>query len=157
MEINKLVDVGLMAKLLFCEKYSESGYSNLSMIVAVAEVLGAYIPKELRLSNWGVELTPEQIECKQCTFTPVDSDGNPRSTDAGVDAIASLRLYEKLTTALDSKATSLGQDIPEDWYSFNSARGEPTRVDLSFRGEELPWTPRVCPWFFLGKFQGYYQ
>ncbi|KAJ7258999.1 ribonuclease H-like domain-containing protein [Mycena rebaudengoi] len=138
-EINNLVDAGLMAKLLYCEKYSDSGYNNLSMTVSVAEVLGAYIPKDLRLSDWSIDLTPEQIQY------------------AGLDAIASLQLYNKLTLALDEKATSIGQDIPEDWYSFNSARGEPTRVGLSCKGEELPWSPRICPWFFLGKFQGYYQ
>ncbi|KAJ7502484.1 ribonuclease H-like domain-containing protein [Mycena galericulata] len=142
-DMRNLVDVGLMARLLLAEKYPDTGYSNLSMAVSVQEVLGMDIDKDPRKSDWkgGDDnvLTGDQIRY------------------AAIDAVASLRLYEALVPALDEKSVRLNLDIPQGWYTFNSAYGEPTRTQLTHQGQVALWSTReTCTWFFGGKFQGYY-
>ncbi|KAJ7239908.1 ribonuclease H-like domain-containing protein [Mycena rebaudengoi] len=138
LELKNLVDAGMMARLLLCRKYSESSYSNLSMQIACAEVLGVYVNKDQRLSDWNGELDHEQIHY------------------AAVDAMASLRLYDKLLTELGLFEHQLGQTISVGWYTFNSTHGEATRTKKTIRGEEVPWATKDCPWFFGNKFQQYY-
>jgi ribonuclease D len=62
-DLMNMVDAGLMAKLWMCRKYSESSYSNLSMLISAAEVLKLYVDKEQRVSNWKEPLSEEQIMC----------------------------------------------------------------------------------------------
>lgn len=71
--------------------------------------------------------------------------------------MVSLRLYEELLPLLSQKEVDLGQTIPRDWYSFNSAYGDPVRIRKTIRGDSVPWAAKDCPWFFSNKFQGYYQ
>ncbi|KAJ7754692.1 hypothetical protein DFH07DRAFT_773681 [Mycena maculata] len=47
-ELVNLVDVGLMAKLVLCEKYQNTFYSNLSLKVSMEEILGYTITKDLQ-------------------------------------------------------------------------------------------------------------
>ena len=70
--------------------------------------------------------------------------------------MVALRLYEKMERELASKAANLGLVIPLGWYGFNSRLGEPTRLKRTIRGDEVPWSSKDCPWFFSGKFQGYF-
>lgn len=76
--------------------------------------------------------------------------------DAAIDAIASLRLLETLSVALAEKEKVIGKVIPSSWYTFNATEGEPTRVELSYRGAVIVWSTRDCSWYSGGKFQGYF-
>ncbi|KAJ7131527.1 ribonuclease H-like domain-containing protein [Mycena crocata] len=142
LEMMNVVDVGLMARLLLVENYTDGAYANLSMTNAVNDVLGLTISKKMQKSNWKGdahhELNEEQIKY------------------AAIDANASLRLYEALVPRLDTKRTASNIIIQEGWYTFNSAYGEPTRIKKTYWGKDAPWSTRDCPWFFSGKFQGYY-
>ncbi|KAJ7204280.1 ribonuclease H-like domain-containing protein [Mycena rebaudengoi] len=122
-ELQGLVDAGMMAKLLLAEKFEDTPYGNLSMEVCGAEILNYDIDKGPRTSDWTQELDDMQVQL-----------------DAAIDAMASLQLYENLLPALARKADELRQPIPRDWYSFNSQMGEPTRIQLTTRKIEVPWS-----------------
>ncbi|KAJ7229263.1 ribonuclease H-like domain-containing protein [Mycena rebaudengoi] len=139
LNLYNLVDTGLMAKLLLCQKYCDSGYSNLSMQISCAEILHCYVDKDQRTSDWKGELDQEQIEY------------------SAKDAMISLRLFHKLKEALDVKEADIAQVIPNGWYTFNSKYGEPVRQRKTIRGEDINWATKDCPWFIGGKFQNYYQ
>lgn len=64
-----MIDVGCMAKLLLAHNYPEQAYGNLSLQNSVAEVLGYYVDKGERESNWKGEnnsgkLNDNQVECE---------------------------------------------------------------------------------------------
>ncbi|KAJ6520783.1 ribonuclease H-like domain-containing protein [Mycena vulgaris] len=137
-EMRNLVDVGMMTKLLFSEKYPKMAYGNLALKTCVEEVLGYQLSKDLSASNWkAATLEDAQIEY------------------AGLDAIVSVRLYEVLVDALARKSIEIGQDIPTAWYTFNSKLGEPTRTKLGWDGAEIAWRTSDCTWYGQGKFIGY--
>ncbi|KAJ6474025.1 ribonuclease H-like domain-containing protein [Mycena vitilis] len=137
-EAMALVDGGLMAKLLLAEKYPKAAYGNLSLKTSVEEVLGFTMNKSLADSNWSAEeLSEEQKEY------------------AALDAVASLRLYDKLKEALPKRSVEIDADIPAAWYTFNTKRGEQTRVKRAADGSEIPWKLSDCTWYSGGKFQGY--
>ncbi|KAJ7466101.1 ribonuclease H-like domain-containing protein [Mycena latifolia] len=78
-----LVDVGMMARLLLAERYPKGSYGNLALKTCAQDVLGFELSKDLSVSDWAADkLEDEQLEY------------------AGLDAIASLRLYEVLEDAL---------------------------------------------------------
>jgi ribonuclease D len=62
-DLNNLVDVGLMARLLLAEKYAAGAYQNLSMDVAVREIMGCKLDKAEQLSDWSTDLTASQLRC----------------------------------------------------------------------------------------------
>ncbi|KAJ7759711.1 ribonuclease H-like domain-containing protein [Mycena maculata] len=76
-ELVNLVDVGLMAKLVLCEKYQNTSYSNLSLKVSVEEILGYTITKDLQKSDW----TKDNLDRDQIIY-------------AATDAVASLLLHD---------------------------------------------------------------
>ncbi|KAJ7622012.1 ribonuclease H-like domain-containing protein [Mycena polygramma] len=138
--VQNLVDVGLMAKLANPERYAEEDFAPLSLERCVKDVLGAQLDKSLQQSAWDEDLTAEQV------------------TYAGLDAQASLEVFNAVSVMLEQKGTTLGiGEIPEDWYSFDCREGKPTRREPSYRGDILPWSTRFCPWWSAGKFQGYYK
>ncbi|KAJ7115109.1 ribonuclease H-like domain-containing protein [Mycena crocata] len=141
LEMKNVVDVGLMARLLLVEKYTDGAYANLSMVNAMHDVLGFTISKKLQRSNWKGE--DEELTDEQKKY-------------AAIDANASLKLYEELVPRLQEMALQRDIRISEGWYTFNSSYGEPTRTKKTYWGKEAPWSTRDCPWFFTGKFQGYY-
>jgi ribonuclease D len=64
-EIQNVVDAGMMAKLLLAEKYPKLAYGNLALKTCVEDVLGYTIDKELATSDWAAtSLTEEQLKCK---------------------------------------------------------------------------------------------
>ncbi|KAJ7774993.1 ribonuclease H-like domain-containing protein [Mycena metata] len=137
-ELQGLLDAGMMARLLLCDRYTDGAFNNLSLADCAADVLGFRVDKGEQVSDWTQTLTVDQIRY------------------AGTDAIVALRLYERLVVELEVRATRLGTNIPIGWYGFNSRMGEPTRTKKTIRGEVVPWSTKDCPWFFSGKFQGYY-
>ncbi|KAJ6489530.1 ribonuclease H-like domain-containing protein [Mycena vitilis] len=138
--VQNLVDVGLMAKLAKPEKYAEEDFAPLSLERCVKDVLGMQLDKALQQSAWDEDLTAAQV------------------TYAALDAQASLEVFHVLSAMVRKKGVALGiQEIPEDWYSFDCQAGKPTRRMCSWRGEVLPWSTKFCPWWSAGKFQGYYK
>ncbi|KAJ6536051.1 ribonuclease H-like domain-containing protein [Mycena capillaripes] len=137
-EMMNLVDAGMMAKLLLAEKYPKTGYGNLSLKTSVQDVLGFSISKELSESDWSAdELTDEQKQY------------------AALDAVASLRLHDVLSSSLERRSIEIKTDIPSAWYTFNTKIGEPTRVKRAVDGTEIIWKATDCTWYGGGKFQGY--
>ncbi|KAJ7093621.1 ribonuclease H-like domain-containing protein [Mycena crocata] len=144
-DVNNFVDVGLMTRLTFMdEKYADQAYNFLSLKVALQDVLGLKIDKDLQKSNWR-------------------GDENGHLTDeqrkyAAIDAQASLRCYEKIVPLLHAKSarlqTTFNVSIPASWYTFNGRLAHPVRSRKNRMGVCAPWTP-VCTWFSGGKFQGY--
>ncbi|KAJ7923141.1 hypothetical protein B0H13DRAFT_1865245 [Mycena leptocephala] len=132
----KIRDTGMMARLLLAEKYRKQAYSNLSLKTSVEEVLGFSTEKDLAQSDWSAtQLTKEQIEY------------------AARDAVASLHLYQILKVRLEEKREEIGTAIPEGWYTFNSRLGDPTRARLATDGTEVIWKPSDCTWYTAGRFQ----
>ncbi|KAJ7157039.1 hypothetical protein C8R43DRAFT_949269 [Mycena crocata] len=107
-DLSGLVDCGLMAKLLFAERYPTGAFQNLSMDVCAADVLGFRLDKSLQS---GLLLT-----------------------DAATDAIVALRLYGVLTGLLEERSVALDREIPFGWYSFGSRMGEAVRLKKTIRG-----------------------
>lgn len=150
-----MVDAGLMARLVNVEKHQEEPYTNLSLNNAAAEVLGISVDKLYQKGvNWKREPHDAHklcepnvviIECKELTYS---------LTDAALDAVISLRLYENLAPVLQADGASQGKAVPEDWYTFNSTMGETVRTRLSVRGEEVPWSTKDCSWYSGNKYQG---
>ncbi|KAJ7108109.1 ribonuclease H-like domain-containing protein [Mycena epipterygia] len=56
-----MIDAGMMAKLWLAEKYGDTGYSNLSLEISTAEVLGYRVNKDLQTSDWKSDLSKEQL------------------------------------------------------------------------------------------------
>ncbi|KAJ7135573.1 ribonuclease H-like domain-containing protein [Mycena epipterygia] len=137
-DLNCLVDVGMMARLALAEAHTLGAYQNLSMDVCAREVLSCEVDKTQQVSNWRQRLTQQQIQY------------------AGTDAMVSLRLYEVLLPRLHLQALQLRREISPAWYCFNSRLGEAIRTKRTIRNEVVPWSTKDCPWFFAGKFQGYY-
>ncbi|KAJ7758171.1 ribonuclease H-like domain-containing protein [Mycena maculata] len=137
-ELVNLVDVGLMAKLVLCEKYQNTSYSNLSLKVSVEEILGYTITKDLQKSDW----TKDNLDRDQIIY-------------AATDAVASLLLHDALSIEMEIKGNEIGTKVPQAWYTFNTRFGEPVRTKLSFTGSEVQWKLSDCTWFAGGKFVGY--
>ncbi|KAJ7757328.1 hypothetical protein DFH07DRAFT_772811 [Mycena maculata] len=133
-----LVDVGLMAKLVLCEKYQNTSYSNLLLKVSVEEILGNTITKDLQKSDW----TKDNLDRDQIIY-------------ATTDAVASLLLHDTLSLEMEIKGNEIGTKVPQAWYTFNTRFGEPVRTKLSFTGSEVQWKLSDCTWFAGGKFVGY--
>ncbi|KAJ7205116.1 ribonuclease H-like domain-containing protein [Mycena rebaudengoi] len=138
-DVAHLVDVGLMARLQLAPDYGETNFGNLSLQTCAAEILGYQLDKGLATSDWSGDLSEAQL------------------TYAATDAAVSLMLHRQLESDLAEKAVDIRQPIYPGWYSFNSTYGEPTRIVRNVRGERVLWTTRDCPWFFSGKFQGYFM
>jgi hypothetical protein len=67
-DMNNVVDCGLIAKLLFAEKYKETSFTNLSLQQSVEDVLQHTISKDSQKTDWkgdkNSNITKEQKECK---------------------------------------------------------------------------------------------
>jgi ribonuclease D len=67
-DVNNVVDCGLMAKLLFAEKYKETSFTNLSLQQSVEDILNLTIAKEMQKTNWkgddNGDITDEQKKCE---------------------------------------------------------------------------------------------
>ncbi|KAJ7495934.1 ribonuclease H-like domain-containing protein [Mycena galericulata] len=137
-EMSNLVDAGMMTRLWIPNEYRDGPFGSVSMAECSAKILGFSIDKALQVSDWAAPLTREQVKY------------------AGTDAIVSLRLYEQLSLKLETRATIMGRDIPAGWYTFDTRMGEPTRRKRNIYNKVVPWSTKDCPWFFAGKFQGYY-
>ncbi|KAJ6470784.1 ribonuclease H-like domain-containing protein [Mycena vitilis] len=140
--IQNIVDAGLMAKLHVAHKYPDAPYGNLSLQQSVAEVLGRYISKEQCESDWKGK----------------DNDGDLNAAQkiyAATDACASLKLYEVLAPALEEKARNLRTTIPRNWYTMDGRYGDLMRKFPTVSGETVPWSVKDCFWYQGGKFQGY--
>ncbi|KAJ7462829.1 ribonuclease H-like domain-containing protein [Mycena galericulata] len=94
LDLVRLVDVGMMARLVLVEQYPSGAYQNLSLEVSVEQVLGYRMDKSEQVSDWSMPLKPSQVRY------------------AAVDAIAALRLYEHLLPRIRIQARTLGRDIP---------------------------------------------
>ncbi|KAJ7875021.1 ribonuclease H-like domain-containing protein [Mycena leptocephala] len=139
LEMNNLVDSGMMARLALTEKYAKQAYSNLALKTSVEDVLRFTINKDLGQSNWkAVKLSDEQIEY------------------AALDAMASVKLYDVLKDRLVQKSIDVGATIPEGWYTVNTKLGEPMRTKSAADGSEVIWKASDCTWYAAEKFQGYY-
>ncbi|KAJ7029485.1 ribonuclease H-like domain-containing protein [Mycena alexandri] len=133
-----MVDTGLMARLSLVDEFPKIGFANLSMQVAVEHVLGYALNKEESESNWASKkLTDEQINY------------------AGLDAVASLMLYDKLKVDLEAKTLAIGSPIPKGWYTYNTKHGDPIRIKKAQDGSDIGWKASDCNWWAAGKFQGY--
>ncbi|KAJ7124840.1 ribonuclease H-like domain-containing protein [Mycena crocata] len=101
-ELQRLVDPGLMTRLLLPDKFSEGGFQNVGMEDCAKEILGYRVDKSLQVSDWAARLSEEQIRY------------------AATDAVVALRLYEVLARRLEVESRIIGMDIPIAWYGFNS-------------------------------------
>ncbi|KAJ7619242.1 ribonuclease H-like domain-containing protein [Mycena polygramma] len=137
--VQNLVDVGLMTKLSNPERYKELDQGPLSLEACVQDLLHRRLDKELQQSDWATEITPLHIKY------------------AGLDAQASLEVYKLAKVALKKKSDDLSIEIPLEWYNFDVREGCPVRRMQTIDGEYLPWSPRFCPWYARGKFQGYFK
>jgi ribonuclease D len=67
-DMNNVVDCGLMAKLLFAEKYKETLFTNLSLQQSAEDILNLTIAKEMQKTNWkgddNGDITDEQKKCE---------------------------------------------------------------------------------------------
>ncbi|KAJ7705897.1 ribonuclease H-like domain-containing protein [Mycena metata] len=140
-DVNNVVDCGLMAKLLYAEKYANTPFTNLSLQTVAEETLKVTVSKAMQLSNWKGDDNGD-LSAEQRKY-------------AAIDAHACSEMYPLLVAALEDKADVLGQQIPSDWYTVNGRYGQPTRLRRTYWGKEVEWNSRDCPWFFGGKFQGY--
>ncbi|KAJ6581761.1 ribonuclease H-like domain-containing protein [Mycena capillaripes] len=141
-DMQNMVDVGLMAKLLFAHHYGDQPYGNLSLQNCAAYALGYYVSKEERVSDWKGQETNGDLDDAQVAY-------------AATDAAVSLHLYEVLAPALETKARQLRVSIPRNWYTTNSKYGELMRKYSTIWGDILPWAVKDCYWFSQGKFMGY--
>ncbi|KAJ7099206.1 hypothetical protein C8R44DRAFT_747890 [Mycena epipterygia] len=138
-DMQQLVDVGLMAKLWNPEAHPDDGFQNLALDVAAKEILEVTVDKSRqKTTDWKKEPSDEEI------------------IYAGIDAAVSVRLYDKLALGLNVKESSIGKKIPSTWYTYNMTEGEVTRIENSYRGNVILWTQRDCSWYTGGKFQGYF-
>jgi hypothetical protein len=103
-DMNNVVDCGLMAKLLFAEKYRDTSFTNLSLQQCVKDILRHTVGKESQKTNWkgdeNGDITEEQKKCKRNCSRKSLARLTLFTTDAAIDAHASLRLYEALVPAL---------------------------------------------------------
>ncbi|KAJ6553807.1 ribonuclease H-like domain-containing protein [Mycena vulgaris] len=135
-DIKGFVDVGLMLKLVNPLAYTDVG--NLALDTCVADTLGFALDKTSQKGlRWTGELTDEHL------------------IYAALDARASLEVYEEVAERLRASELRMPQLLPDDWYTFDFLDGAATRIELSFRGERLPWTSMLCPWYQKGRFQGH--
>ncbi|KAJ7448302.1 ribonuclease H-like domain-containing protein [Mycena galericulata] len=139
-DVQNFVELGLMPKFANPEAYMNEPQTPISLARAVQVILGKDIDKdEQKEGNWTGFLTPKQIQY------------------AGLDAQASLEVYFELERLIEAQGDALGRPVPKDWYTFDARQGRPTRRQETVRGEYLPWSPRLCPWWALtAQFHGYF-
>ncbi|KAJ7482338.1 ribonuclease H-like domain-containing protein [Mycena galericulata] len=126
-DMQQLVDVGLMTRLYKPEDFPEEPFQNVALDVAAHKILKIVIDKSRQKTvDWAKE--PSDIDLRY----------------AAIDAAACLRLYEILCTALRIKEASLGKQIPVGWYTYHMTEGEPTRLEKSYRGSIIPWSTKDC-------------
>ncbi|KAJ7496488.1 hypothetical protein FB451DRAFT_1385883 [Mycena latifolia] len=83
------------------------------------DALGFELSKDLSVSNWAAnKLDDEQLE------------------HAGLDTIASLKLYEVLEDALMRRRIEINQDT---WYRFNSRSEKLTRRKPGYQQTDVAW------------------
>ncbi|KAJ7143165.1 hypothetical protein C8R43DRAFT_1130951 [Mycena crocata] len=141
--IMNLVEVGMMVKYADAERYGKEDAAGISLERCVKDVLGFKLDKSNRATFvWDGE---EEADEKQRLFV-----------DAGLDAQASLEVYDRVRVSLRHKELSLGRLIPDDWYTYDFIGGKATRMDLNWEGKKIPWAANLCPWYSRGSFQGYH-
>ncbi|KAJ7432325.1 ribonuclease H-like domain-containing protein [Mycena galericulata] len=139
-EVKSFVEVGMMVKLSDPERYANHDSGGLGLDVSVMHAFGQTLDKGPRNQlKWDGVITEKHI------------------IYAGLDAQASLDVFEFATDAIRNKERDMGRSIPKDWYSYHFHNGKPVRMQKSIRQEYLPWSAKVCPWYQQGKFQGYYE
>ncbi|KAJ7023291.1 ribonuclease H-like domain-containing protein [Mycena alexandri] len=135
--LNNMVDVGLMTRLWHVDEHQDDSFTHMALDAAAKEVLGVSMDKTYQKGvEWKVGPHEAHI------------------TYAALDAVASLRLYEKLDPELRSANCRTDQTFSMGWYTFNSVMGEAMRSKLSVRNQNVPWSTKDCTWFAGGKFQG---
>ncbi|KAJ7891067.1 ribonuclease H-like domain-containing protein [Mycena leptocephala] len=108
-DMNNIVDCGLMAKLLLAEKYKETSFTYPSLQQSVGDVLGHVVAKDQQKTNWKGGENGDITEAQKGY--------------AAMDAHASLRLYKVLVPALLEMALRVEANIPPSWYIFNGRYG----------------------------------
>ncbi|KAJ7723937.1 ribonuclease H-like domain-containing protein [Mycena maculata] len=137
-DLQNLVDVGLMTKFSNPEAYPQQDQTSLGLQICVKDVLGYHLSKsEQSRYKWQDELSEGHI------------------LYAGLDAQASLEVYSAIKPAFYEKAYKVVGGIPEHWYTFDFTKGKPTRQEKSREGKVIPWSARFCTWYNGGRFQGY--
>ncbi|KAJ7041001.1 ribonuclease H-like domain-containing protein [Mycena alexandri] len=135
--IRNLVDVGLITKYSKVEQYLDQDQTPLGLERCVQDVLHRKLDKSMQKSSWSGELTDAQKKY------------------AGLDAQASLEVFEIVAPRLAAKALTVPRGIPVDWYTFDCREGKATRLEQSYAGEYVPWSARFCTWYWQGKFKSY--
>ncbi|KAJ7271546.1 ribonuclease H-like domain-containing protein [Mycena rebaudengoi] len=138
--VHRLVDVGLMVKFSNPEKHSAFRGGELSLVTCVRSLFGTSLDKSEQLSTWDrkEDLTESQIKY------------------AGLDAQASLEVFQEAAYLLREKELHMGRLIPDDWYTLNFVDGVANRIVVTTTGRLLPWTNMLCPWYADSQFQGYH-
>ncbi|KAJ7029815.1 ribonuclease H-like domain-containing protein [Mycena alexandri] len=136
-EVKNMADVGLMTRLWRAEDNPDDGFNHMALDAAASEAFGVTMDKRYQKGvDW--KLDPHEAHI----------------TYAALDAVVSLRLYEKLDGELRLANSGGNSTFSTAWYSFNSVMGEATRSRLSVRNADIPWSTKDCTWFAAGKFQG---
>ncbi|KAJ7720712.1 hypothetical protein B0H16DRAFT_1474287 [Mycena metata] len=135
----RLADVGLMTRLLDPERRPDENFQQLALDAAADQILEVSLDKTRQKSvDWKGPLEEDDI------------------TYAAIDAATSIRLYEVLSTKLETKSAVIKKEIPRSWYSFRMVEGDIVRLDESYKGTVIPWSTRDCSWYTNSRFQGYF-
>ncbi|KAJ7241287.1 ribonuclease H-like domain-containing protein [Mycena rebaudengoi] len=140
-EMRRMVEVGLMVKYTYAERYRDDGFrgTELALETCVADVLGCSLDKGPQKTKWNKTETLTTNEIKY----------------AGLDAQATLEVYEVIVDRIREKELDLGRIISDDWYTLHYLDGAPTRIFASYTGGRLSWHGTLCPWYQSGEFERY--
>ncbi|KAJ7034424.1 ribonuclease H-like domain-containing protein [Mycena alexandri] len=113
LQVQGLIDVGMMVKFANAEKYGEQDSGGLSLEKCVEETFGELLDKNHRYGfKWDEVITPDELKY------------------AGLDAQASLELYFPAADALLEKSSKIRTVIHRDWYTFHSLKGKPQQMPV---------------------------
>ncbi|KAJ7171230.1 ribonuclease H-like domain-containing protein [Mycena filopes] len=138
--VRTFVDVGFMIRLWNPEGYATRN-NNISLEDCVADLLGLALNKAP-----GTEIKWDE---------PIEEQEGAIEY-AGLDAQASLEIYNEVSKRLRSKELTLGRLIPNDWYTYHFVQGAATRTVKNYLGMPHPWSYTVCPWYVGGVFSNYH-
>ncbi|KAJ7740546.1 hypothetical protein B0H16DRAFT_1728908 [Mycena metata] len=136
-DTKNMVDVGLLTKFSNVEEYLDSDQTPLGLERCVQDVLHSKMDKTMQKQRWDGALT------------------DAHKKYAGLDAQASLEVYNAVVRRASAAAMTIPRGIPTDWYSFDCTQGRPTRREKSYEGKDLSWSAKFCTWYQSGRFVGY--
>ncbi|KAJ7038556.1 ribonuclease H-like domain-containing protein [Mycena alexandri] len=136
-QMRNLVDVGLLTKFSNVGNYLDSDQTPLGLEHCVQDVLFHKLDKTMQKKRWDGKLTDAHRKY------------------AGLDAQASLEVYNIVAPRTMAIAMTIPRGIPTDWYNFDCIAGKPKRREKSYDGRELPWSAKFCTWYQNGRFVGH--